>query len=107
MKLRSASDMILLRESGSQHVVCTAGRLNKTSRLGRLAPPQPDDETTSDDQRPAQVDGRCGGLVKSDLGQYLRHQKKHHNVNAQQLAKIPVGNIDGESVKAQNQRAEG
>ena len=44
-------------------------------------------------------------LVEPDLGQYLGHQEKQHHINPQQFAKIPMGNIDRESVKRQDNRA--
>src|SRR5271156_593623 len=101
MKLRSASDMLLLREWSSRQIICTA----KGVKQRGLSSPECNDHTAHRDQSPAYVDRRGGSLVKPDLGQYLRHQEKQHHINPQQLAEIPMGNIDCEPVKRQDNRA--
>src|SRR5271154_2767731 len=101
MKLRSASDMLLLREWSSRQIICTAKGVKKRG----LGSPECNDHTAHRDQSPAYID-RCGGsLVEPDLGQYLGHQEKQHHINPKQFAKIPMGNIDREPIKRQHNRA--
>src|ERR1700759_356835 len=90
MKLRSASDMLLLRESCSRQ---------------NLAAPKSDDDAARGNERPAYVNGRGGRLVKPDLGQHLGHQEKQHHIDPQQFPKIPTGNVDRESVQCENHPA--
>ncbi len=71
----------------------------------RLWPPPLNDARANDDEQAADNYGGARLFAKSNPRDSLRHDEKHRNVNAQQLAEIPSNGVHCQAVSEQNQRA--
>src|SRR5437773_124930 len=60
-----------------------------------------------DDESATGQQSRCGLLAESQPADQLRHQEKEHDVDADQAAEIPIGDVDGIAVGEQDQRPGG
>lgn len=60
--------------------------------------PEGDDQPSGHDESAAGVDGQRGRLTEADAIEHLSHEKKEDDVEAEQLAEVPAGDVDDRSV---------
>lgn len=69
--------------------------------------PEGDDESAGDDEGASDPDRRRWGLVKADLGDDLGHDEEEGDVDAEELAEVPLWEIDEEAVEGEDGDAGG
>ena len=66
-----------------------------------------DDQTAGDDERAANVDGKCGGLAEADLIEELSNDEEEDDVKAEESAEVPTREVDEGAIGGEDEYAGG
>ncbi len=64
--------------------------------------PEGDDEAAGDDEGASDPDRGCWGLVEAELGDHLGYDEEEGDVDAEELAEVPLREVDEEAVEGED-----